>query len=73
MQQNLNVDFNQTSPVLCEKCGHQYFQQVLHLRQVSGLLSGTGKTSYIPIPVFACNSCGHINEEFQPKEGKSLD
>lgn len=73
MQQNINVDFDQTTPVLCEECGHKYFEQLLHLRQVSGLLSGTGKPSYIPIPVFACKGCGHVNEEFLPKQGKSLD
>ena len=42
-------------------------------RKASGILTGTGKTSYIPIPVFNCRDCGHVNEEFRPKEIKDLD
>lgn len=72
MQQNLNVDINQTTAVSCEECGHMYFDQALHLRLASGLLTGTGQPTYIPIPVFACKKCGHINQEFLPKEVASL-
>ena len=73
MQQNLNVDFNQTTPVICEECGHPYFEQRLVIRQVPGLLTGQREPSYIPIPVFACGECGHVNEDFQPKQGKTLE
>jgi uncharacterized Zn finger protein len=69
---NLNFDISQTTPVSCEKCGDIYFEQALHIRKVSGLLTGTGQTSYLPIPVFACKSCGHVNTEFLPKEVKDL-
>ena len=69
---NLNFDLNQTTPVLCENCGHHYFEQAVHVRKVSGLITGTGQTSYLPIPVFACKSCGHVNTEFLPKELKDL-
>jgi hypothetical protein len=72
MNQNLNVNLDQTLPVLCEKCEGIYFEQALHIRKVSGLLTGTGQTSYLPIPVFACKSCGHVNTEFLPKELKDL-
>lgn len=70
--QQPNISFDQTLPVECEECGHNMFQQALHLRKASGLLTGTGQTSYIPIPVFACLKCGHVNAEFLPKEGVSL-
>jgi len=71
--ENVNVDLNQTTPVVCEECGHPYFDQAIVIRKVSGLLVGTGtKPSYVPIPVFACKSCGHVNAEFQPKEQKPL-
>lgn len=70
MQHNLRLD--QTLPVECEECGSMMFQEALHLRKASGLLTGTGQTSYMPIPVFACIKCGHVNEEFLPKEAPSL-
>lgn len=70
--QQPNVPYEQTTAVECEECGHNMFQQALHLRKASGLLTGTGQTSYIPIPVFACLKCNHINQEFLPKESPSL-
>ena len=72
-QPNLNLDIKQTTGVTCDECGHIHFQQVLHIRKASGILTGTGKPTYVPIPVFACNSCGHVNAEFLPKEVKDLD
>lgn len=73
MQQQLNISLDQTTPVLCEKCQGHFFEQVLHLRVASGLLTGTGVPTYVPIPVFACKACGHVNTEFLPKEVQDLD
>lgn len=69
----LNLTLDQTLPVLCEECGGHYFEQVLHIRKASGLLTGTGQPTYMPIPVFACKACGHVNVEFLPRELKNLD
>ena len=68
MNQQLNLDISQTVPVKCDECGGIYFEQVLHIRRASGLLTGQAKPSDVPIPVFACKSCGHVNSEFQPRE-----
>ena len=68
----MNVDISQTRPVVCDECGGIYFQEVLHIRKVSGLITGTGKTSYIPIPIFQCTNCNHVNEEFLPNEVSQL-
>ena len=64
MQQQLNVDISQTSGVTCEECGGTYFENGLVIRKASGLLTGTGKPTYIPIPVFNCRKFGHVNAEF---------
>jgi uncharacterized Zn finger protein len=71
--QNLNVDFSQTTAVLCEECGGTYFEQALVIRKASGILTGQSKPTLIPIPVFKCTECGHVNQEFLPKEIQSLD
>lgn len=68
MEQQLNFDINQTQGVVCEECNNVHFQQVLIIRKASGFLTGTGKPTYVPIPVFACTDCGHVNVEFLPKE-----
>jgi len=70
---NVNVDINQTTPVLCDECNGTYFEQALVIRKVSTFLTGTGKPGFIPIPLFRCTECGHVNKEFVPKEVQSLD
>ena len=67
-QQQFNIDFSQTTPVVCEKCSHEHFIQVNMMRKLSPMLSPTGQPALIPIPVFACAKCSHVNKGFQPKE-----
>ena len=67
-QPGLNVDFSQTTEECCESCGNDTFTQVYRMRKLSALLSPTGKPTMIPIQMFACKECGHINPEFLPKE-----
>ena len=67
-QPGLNIDFKQTTPVVCNECGHDVFTQVMKMRKLSALLSPTGQETMIPIQAFACVKCGHINKGFLPKE-----
>ena len=67
-QPQMNVDFSQTTAEVCEKCENDTFQQVYQMRKLSALLSPSGQESMIPIQVFACAKCGHINKGFLPKE-----
>ena len=69
-QPGLNVDFSQTTAEVCESCGNDTFVQVFKMRKLSALLSPTGKPTMIPIPLFQCSKCGHINSEFLPKESE---
>ena len=65
---NINVGMDQTNPIKCDECESEVFRPAFLLRKVSPLVSPSGKEAVIPIQVFACNSCGHINEEFMPIE-----
>ena len=67
-EQQINIDFNKTTAEICEKCENDTFQQVYRMRKLSALLSPSGQETMIPIQVFACAKCGHINKGFQPKE-----
>lgn len=71
--QQPNVDLSQTQGVTCDECGETYFDQSLIIRKASGLLTGTGQPGYIPIPVFICRACGHVNEEFLPRQVRELN
>jgi len=67
-QPGLNVDFSQTTEEICESCENDTFTQVYKIRKLSALLSPTGKPTMIPMQVFTCAKCGHINSAFLPKE-----
>ena len=66
-QPQMNVDFNQTTPLSCDKCQHETFTQVFYIRKLSALLSPAGEESLIPVPTFACANCGHVNEGLKAK------
>ena len=69
-QPGLNISLDQTKGVKCEKCGNETFQDAFLLRKASRLLTGTAQDALIPIQVFACTKCGHVNEEFLPMQLK---
>ena len=62
------VDVSQTTPVKCESCENQTFKQTLLIRKLSALVSPNGQEQYVPIAVFACEKCGHVNSEFEKME-----
>ena len=66
-QPQMNVDFNQTTSLECDKCKNETFTQVFYIRKLSALLSPSGEESLIPVPTFACTGCGHVNEGLKAK------
>jgi uncharacterized Zn finger protein len=67
-QMNVNISLDKTTAIECEKCNNNAFQEVLLLRKASRFITGTSQDAMIPIPVFACSKCGHVNEEFLPMQ-----
>ena len=57
--------------VVCDKCGNPTFRQVVLLKKVSAAVSPSGNTSFLPMPVFECSHCGHVNDELLPKQNQS--
>ena len=64
-QQGMNIDLDQTEEIICDDCGHNTFQPTFYMRKVSAVLAG--QESVIPIQIFECTRCGHVNELFIPK------
>lgn len=62
----MNELLSNTKPVVCEECGNDVFVEGTKLRKVSRLLTGDTKDGVLPIPVFVCSKCGHVNKEFMP-------
>jgi len=69
----LNVSLDKTVAILCEECENQTFTESVILRKVSRFLTGQAQDGLVPIPVFSCTSCGHVNNEFMPAELKKED
>ena len=67
-QPQQTIDMSQTSSVKCEKCENSTFKQTLLIRKMSALVSPSGQETVIPIGVFACEKCGHVNAEFEKME-----
>jgi uncharacterized Zn finger protein len=63
-QMKEQIDFSKTSQICCEACGGSTFKQTLLLRKMSSLVSPNGQETIIPMQVFACEKCGHVNKEF---------
>ena len=62
------IDMSQTTSVKCEKCENSTFKQTLLIRKLSALVSPNGQETVIPVAVFACEKCGHVNAEFEKME-----
>ena len=60
-----NIDLTHAKDIRCEKCDGVGFRQTMMLKKLSPLVSPNGQEAIIPVMVFACDSCGHINKEFQ--------
>jgi len=73
MDQNLGNALKGMTPqdlpdVICDKCQNPTFRQVVLLKRVSAAIAPSGNTSFLPMPVFECSNCGHVNTELLPKD-----
>jgi uncharacterized Zn finger protein len=65
-QINMNITLDKTSGVVCDECSGEVFTDGVMLRKASRFITGTAQDAIIPIQVFTCVKCGHVNEEFLP-------
>ena len=68
METNQALDFRAnviSSPnVVCE-CGSKLFTQQFVLKNLSQLVSPTGKAQVVEVPIFVCAKCGEVPKEFK--------
>jgi hypothetical protein len=67
-QINMNITLDKTSGVSCDECKGEVFTDGVMLRKASRFITGTAQDAIIPIQVFSCVKCGHVNEEFLPSQ-----
>ena len=66
--QNININPDDLEDVCCDKCGSQFFQPTFLFKHLSAVLSPTGQSTMIPLQVYRCQDCGHVNDIFLPKK-----
>jgi len=65
---NLNITLDKTIPMSCEACESSVFHEVVMIRKASKFLIGAAQDALIPIPVFACAKCNHVNSDLLPPD-----
>ena len=61
---DIHIDMSLAKDLVCDICDNQTFKQTMLIKKVSALASPSGREMIIPISVFACEKCDHVNEEF---------
>lgn len=64
---NINVKLEDLTDVKCDECEGEYFRVVMMMKRLSPLVSPSGQEQMVPIQIFRCDDCGHVNEVFMPK------
>lgn len=69
-QQQINISPKDMEDMKCEQCENDTFIQSFLLKKVSRFVTGQMEDGVIPMQVFSCYKCGHINKEFLPKSNE---
>lgn len=64
--QQMNLDINSTTEIVCDNCGNNTFRPIFFIRKLSRFLSPDGTDKIIPIDSLACVKCDHVNKDFTP-------
>ena len=64
MNQNINIDLNNVENLKCDECSNDTFTPTFIIKHLSALLSPTGQETMVPVQLFECSKCGHVNEKF---------
>jgi hypothetical protein len=67
-KQKINIDLDSTTDLECDECKEKIFVQAFLIKKISALMSPTGEEALVPVQVFQCKGCGHINEQFLPRQ-----
>jgi len=67
-QQQIRINVNDLTDIVCDECGNRFFRQATLIKRLSPLVSPSGKEQLVPMPVFRCDDCGHVNDAFLPED-----
>jgi uncharacterized Zn finger protein len=59
------IDLKEQPTLVCEVCDSKYFKEVVLVKKVSKLLTGSMEDTIVPFPTYRCDDCGHVNKDFE--------
>ena len=59
------IDLKKQPSLKCEECGGFRFKEIVLIKKVSKLLTGSPEDTIVPFPTYVCDDCGHMNEDFK--------
>lgn len=59
------INLRDQPTVECGKCQSKYFKEVVILKKVPKLLTGSAEDTIVPFPTYMCNECGNVNKDFE--------
>ena len=59
------IDLKEQPTLICEECESKYFKEVVLIKKVSKLLTGSMEDTIVPFPTYRCDDCGHVNKDFE--------
>lgn len=59
------IDLKKQPTVECEKCQSKFFKEVVMIKKVPKLMTGSHEDTLVPFPTYMCNECGHVNSDFE--------
>ena len=65
--QEIEIDLSKADEIVCDNCGNKTFIQVVEIKRLSPIVSPTGQEAMIPVQMYACAKCLHVNEKLQVK------
>jgi len=61
-----NIDWTQTTELLCDKCNSPYFNVVTSFRKISKFMIGGDRDQLYPLQIIRCADCGNVNADLKP-------
>ncbi len=62
------INIRECPTIVCENCGGVYFREVVYLKRVPALMTGSPEDTTVPFPIYKCDKCEHVNKGFNPFE-----
>jgi hypothetical protein len=59
------IDLKEQLTLTSEKCESKFFEEVVMVKKVSKLLTGSMEDTIVPFPTYRCADCSHVNKDFE--------